>query len=116
MILMNWLKLSNKFIFHLAILFCFSVSVNAQKSFQDFKNLYPNTNEIILDNSEAYDISLESNALKIIQDNHYESLILTQNGIQNNKESFSYSDLIKLKGYDAYTVLTENGKEKKIKV
>ncbi|MEN2402849.1 DUF3857 domain-containing protein [Flavobacterium sp. MC2016-06] len=113
---MNWSKLSNKAIFQLLLLVIFSVTVSAQKSFQDFKNLYPNNNEIIIDNSEVYDIAVENNGLKIIQDNHYESLILTQNGIQNNKESFSYSDLIMLKGYDAYTVVNENGKEKKIKV
>lgn len=113
---MNWSKLSDKTSIHLAFFVFFSISVTAQKSFQDFKNVYPDNNEIILDNSEVYDISIANNALKIVQDNHYEALILTQNGILNNKESFSYSDLIMLKGYDAYTVLTENGKEKKIKV
>lgn len=113
---MNWLKLSsNTFILTAFFVFC-SISGNAQKSFQDIKNLYPDYNEIILDNTEAYDISIENNGLKIIQDNHYDSLILTENGIFNNKESFSYSDLIPLKSYDAYTVITENGKEKKIKV
>ncbi|KAF2517646.1 DUF3857 domain-containing protein [Flavobacterium foetidum] len=93
-----------------------SISVSAQKSFQDIKNLYPDYNEIILDNSESYDITIENNALKVIQDNHYEAMILTPNGIINNKESFSYSDLIRLKSYDAYTLLNENGKDKKLKV
>jgi transglutaminase-like putative cysteine protease len=116
MIQMNWSKLSNK-PFILTVFFVFySISGTAQKSFQDTKNLYSDYNEIILDNSELYDISIENNGLKIIQDNHYESMILTQNGIFNNKESFSYSGLIPLKSYDAYTVINENGKEKKIKV
>jgi len=113
---MNWLKLLNKtFILTAFFVFC-SISGNAQKSFQDIKNLYPDYNEIILENTETYDVSIENKGLKIIQDNHYDSLILTENGIFNNKESFSYSDLIPLKSYDAYTVITENGKEKKIKV
>jgi len=113
---MNWLRSLNNPFFLLLFLIFSGVSSNAQKSFQELKSLYPDYNEIILDNSEFYDISIENNALKIIQDNHSESLILTQNGILNNKESFSYSDLIQLKGYDAYTVINNNGKEKKIKV
>lgn len=113
---MNWSKLSNKSLLLIAIFALYTVSVSAQKSFQDIKKLYSDCNEIILENSEVYDISIDNNGLKIIQDNHFESMILTQNGIFNNKESFSYSDLISLKGYEAFTLITENGKEKKIKV
>ncbi|MBF4491805.1 DUF3857 domain-containing protein [Flavobacterium sp. MR2016-29] len=116
MIQMNWSKLSNKPFILIAFFVFYSISSTAQKSFQDIKNLYPDHNEVVLDNYELYDISIENNSPKIIQDNHYESIILTQNGIFNNKESFSYSDLIPLKSYDAYTVINENGKEKKIKV
>ncbi|GEL12329.1 hypothetical protein FGL01_30680 [Flavobacterium glycines] len=43
-------------------------------------------------------------------------MILSENGIQNNKESFSYSNLVKLNNYDAYALFNDNGKEKKIKV
>ncbi|AOZ98433.1 hypothetical protein BIW12_02730 [Flavobacterium commune] len=43
-------------------------------------------------------------------------MILSQNGIQNNKESFYYSNLVKLNSYDAYALFNDNGKEKKIKV
>ncbi|MTD69674.1 DUF3857 domain-containing protein [Flavobacterium sp. LC2016-13] len=116
MIQMNWSILSNRLFFLIIFFFFYSISGTAQKSFQDIKNFYPDYNEVILDNSETYDISIENNALKVIQDNHVQSLILTQNGIFNNKESFSYSDLIQLKGYEAYTVINDNGKEKKIKV
>jgi transglutaminase-like putative cysteine protease len=52
----------------------------------------------------------------VIQNNHYESLILNENGILNNKESFSYSELVKLQSYDAFTLINDNGKEKRIKV
>lgn len=113
---MNWLTSSNKPLILTAFFCLYSVLGIAQKSFQEIKDLYPDHNEIILDNTEIYDISIENNGLKIIDDSHYESMILTQNGIINNKESFSYSDLIPVKSYDAYTVVNENGKEKKIKV
>lgn len=116
MILMNWLTLSNKTIVCLLFFVFSSVAATAQKSFADIKNLYPDYNEIIVANTESYDISIENNGLKIIQDNHFESMILSQNGIINNKESFSYSDLVQLKNYDAYTIVNENGKEKKLKV
>lgn len=113
---MNWSKLSNKPLILIAFFVLCSLTASAQKSFQEIKILYPDYNEIILSNAEVYDISVENSGLKIIRDNHYESLILTQNGIFNNKESFSYSDLIPLKSYDAYTIINQNGKEKKIKV
>lgn len=113
---MNWSKLLNK-PFILAVFFALnSILAIAQKSFQNIKDLYPDYNEIILENAEVYDVSIENNGLKIIQDNHHESMVLKQNGIFNNKESFSYSDLIVLKSYDAYTIINEKGKEKKIKV
>ncbi|WP_343533840.1 DUF3857 domain-containing protein [Flavobacterium mesophilum] len=113
---MNWLTSSNKPLILSAFFCLYSIAGIAQKSFQEIKDLYPDHNEIIVDNTEIYDISIENNGLKIINDSHYESMILTQNGIINNKESFSYSDLIPVKSYDAYTVVNENGKEKKIKV
>ena len=113
---MNWSISLNKPFILTAFFALNSILTIAQKSFQDVKNLYSDYNEIILENSEVYDISIENNGLKIIQDNHYEAMVLTQNGIFNNKESFSYSDLILLKSYDAYTVINDKGKEKKIKV
>jgi hypothetical protein len=116
MIQMNWSILSNKYFFLTIFIVAYSTIITAQKSFQDTKILYPDYNEVVIDNYELYDISIENNGLKILQDTHYESMILNQNGIINNKESFSYSGLIPLKSYDAYTVLNDNGKEKKLKV
>ncbi|KFF15561.1 DUF3857 domain-containing protein [Flavobacterium hydatis] len=113
---MNWSILLNKHLLYITFFASFALTSSAQKSLQDYKNLYPDYNELILDDSQSYDISIKDKKLKIIQDNHYESMILNQNGIQNTKESFSYSDLIKLKSYDAYTIINNNGKEKKIKV
>ncbi|MES2575203.1 MAG: DUF3857 domain-containing protein [Bacteroidota bacterium] len=88
----------------------------AQNSLEEYKKQYPDFNELVLEDIQIYDLSIEKNKLKVIQDNHYESIILTENGIQGNKESFSYSDLVKLQSYDAYSVINNNGKEKKIKV
>lgn len=113
---MTWSTLSNKSFFLTIFIVAYSTIITAQKSFQDTKILYPDYNEVVIDNSELYDISIENNGLKILQDTHYESMILNQNGIINNKESFSYSGLIPLKSYDAYTVLSDNGKDKKLKV
>lgn len=89
---------------------------NAQNSLEDYKKQFPNFNELVLNDSQSYDFSIENNKIKVIQNNQYESLILNDNGILNNKESFSYSELVKLQSYDAFTLINENGKEKKIKV
>lgn len=94
----------------------FSFSTNAQNLLEEYKKQYPDFNELVLNDNQTYDFSIENNKLKVIQDNHYESVILTENGIQSNKESFSYSELVKLLNYDAYSVIYDNGKERKIKV
>jgi transglutaminase-like putative cysteine protease len=95
----------------------FAFSTNAQNLLEEYKKQYPDFNELVLNDNQSYNFSIENNKLKVIQDNHYESVILTENGIQSNKESFSYSELVKLQSYDAYSVIYDsNGKEKKIKV
>ena len=94
----------------------FAFSANAQNLLEEYKKQYPDFNELVLNDIQTYDFSIENNKLKVIQDNHHESMILTDNGIQSNKESFSYSDLVKLQSYDAFTVINDNGKERKIKV
>ncbi|WP_281335840.1 DUF3857 domain-containing protein [Flavobacterium eburneipallidum] len=94
----------------------FTFSAHAQKTFEEYKKQYPDFNELVVEHSQSYDFSIEKSKIKIIQDNHYESIILTENGILHNSESFTYSELSKLIGYEAYTVITANGKEKKIKV
>lgn len=112
---MNWLKLVNnpKNLFFVLLS---SVSSFAQSEWLDYKKNYPNVNEIIINDSQSYDFFIENKKIKVLQNNQFESLILTENGIQNNQESFSYSELVKLLDYEAYTIVTEKGKEKKIKV
>ena len=113
---MNWSKLSNKSILFIIICVLLTLSGKAQNVLEDYKKEYPNFNELILNDFQSYDFSIENKRLKIIQDNHFDSMILSENGIQNNKESFVYSELVKLNSYDAFSVLNNNGKEKKIKV
>ncbi|MGC4042079.1 MAG: DUF3857 and transglutaminase domain-containing protein [Flavobacterium sp.] len=116
MIQIIWSKLLSKNSFYTG-LFIFSVTAAySQNSFEDYKKQYPDYNELILNNSTSYSISIVDKKLKVIQDNQFDSMILSENGIQNNKESISYSDLVKLISYNAYTVINEKGKEKKIKV
>ena len=113
---MNWLTSSSKLAYSLLLCgFCATIA-SAQNSLQEYKKSYPGINELVLNDTQSYDLSIENKKLKVIQDNHYESIILSENGIQNNQESFSYSELIKLKSYDAYSIINDNGKEKKIKV
>jgi transglutaminase-like putative cysteine protease len=98
-------------------LFFFSVSgLTAQNNYENYKQQYPDYNELILNNYTSYSIDIVDKKLKVIQDNQFDSMILSENGIQNNKESFSYSELVKLISFNAYTVIQEKGREKKIKV
>ncbi|MFT3794101.1 DUF3857 domain-containing protein [Flavobacterium sp.] len=90
--------------------------VSAQQTLADYKKLYPDYNELVLHDLQQYDFSIQDKKLRVVQDNHYESMILSDMGIQNDQETFTYSELIKLNNYDAYSVLNTNGREKKIKV
>ncbi len=82
----------------------------------DIKAKYPGQNELILKDKQTYRFSLSDNKPKIISDNYFESLILSEAGIQNTSESFSFSELVPLKSFDAYTIVNAKGKEKKIPI
>lgn len=109
-------KIAMKKIYLVLFIGFFAFSTNAQNLLEDYKKQYPDFNELVVNDNQSYDFSIENNKLKVIQNNQYESIILTENGIQNNKESFTYSELVKLLGYEAYSVINDNGREKKIKV
>jgi transglutaminase-like putative cysteine protease len=113
---MNWSKLSNKGYGYLLLSVGFVLNCSAQETLQDYKKAFPDYNEMVLSDKQSYNMTIDDGKIKVIEDNHYESMILTENGIQNNEESFTYSELVKLKSYEAYTIITNNGKEKKIKV
>lgn len=105
-----------KQLFLLFFIVLFAFTGNAQNSLEEYKKQFPDFNELVLNDIQSYEFSIENDKIKVIQNNQYESLILNDNGILNNKESFSYSDLVKLKSYDAFTIINDNGKENKIKV
>ncbi|HWS59390.1 MAG TPA: DUF3857 domain-containing protein [Flavobacterium sp.] len=113
---MSWSKLLNKSNYHLVFFLFFTLIAYTQSNLQEYKKTYPGFNELVVKDFQSYEFSIENNKLKVIQDNQYESVILSDNGILHNKESFTYSELVKLLGYEAYTVIYENGNEKKIKV
>ena len=113
---MNWPKLLNKSVVTCMLIGFTSIALQAQQTFEDYKKLYPDFNEVVLLDYQGYDISIENKKLKIIQNTSFESMILSENGIHNNEESFTYSELVKLLEYDAFSVINSNGKDKKIKV
>jgi len=113
---MNWLTLSNKSFYCIVFCIFFAMNSKAQTSLEEIKKQYPDFNELVLNDIQSYDFSIENSKLKVIENNQYESIILTENGIQNNKESFNYSELVKLLNYEAYTAVNKTGKETKIKV
>lgn len=111
---MNWSILNKLYL--LLLFMSISLMSNAQESFEEFKKQFPDFNEVVLLDYQGYDILIENKKIKIIQNTSFESLILSENGIHNNKESFTYSELVKLINYEAYSVVNVKGKEKKIKV
>ena len=113
---MNWLISSNKKAIIALLIGLNSIGIYAQFTLQDYKKEFPDFNELVLLDYQGYDIFIENKKLKIIQNTSFESMILSENGIHNNQESFTYSELVKLLEYDAYSVINLNGKEKKIKV
>lgn len=92
--------------------FCQEKVLSAEK----YKKKWTDTNELILTDKNSYDIFVEAKKLRILRDSYYESIILSEHGILNNEESFSYSGLVQLKKYDAFSVINQNGKERKVKV
>lgn len=111
---MNWYKSLNN-LTAVAVVFLFTDGYS-QKTIKEYKDKYPDYNELILNEIRSYKISIEDDKLKIFQDNLSETMILTDIGIHNNKDSFMHSDLVKLVDYEAYSVINDKGKEKKIKV
>lgn len=111
---MNYSKLLNKLF--LILLISISGFALAQNTYFDYKKTYPDYNEVILNDNSSYDITIENNNIKVIESSFNESMILTEIGINNNSESFSYSELVKLIDYEANTIINDNGKERKIKV
>lgn len=108
---MNWLKSVNKITLLLLV-----TSVGIAQNISDFQKKYPGHSELILSETQTYDFSIQKNKLQVLQDNYYESIILSDIGIQSNSESFTYSELVPLKSFDAFTIINNNGRDKKIPI
>ncbi len=110
---MTWLNKIN----YLLILAFGIVNVKAlAQPLTTFQNKYPGHNELILKEYQSYDFSIIKDKLQVIQDNYFESIILSDVGIHNNSESFTFSELVPLKKFDAFTIVQSKGKEKKIPI
>ncbi|MGV3458866.1 MAG: DUF3857 domain-containing protein [Flavobacterium sp.] len=102
-----------------AALLLLSVGAAAQEkagTYQDYKNIYGDVNELVINDNITYDIFLDNKKIRVTRNNYYESMIMSENGIHNNEENFSYSELVKLNEYEAFSVINDKGKERKIKV
>src|SRR5690554_4303895 len=108
---MNWWKYSN----FLWILILIGIPGNSQ-NWQELQAKFPGYNEYILEESQSYSISVVKDKLQVTSDNYYESVILSDLGIHNNQESFVYSQLVPLKSFEAYSIVPNNGKERKIPI
>lgn len=114
---MNLSLPSNIKLLPIAVLFlCLRTTAQVPGSLQEYKNTYRDVNELIISDKSSYDIFVDNKKLRVVQDNYHESMILSENGIQNNEESFSYSGLVRLNQYEAFSIINDKGRDRKIKV
>jgi transglutaminase-like putative cysteine protease len=116
MTLMNWSKSNYKKTISIVALLLGNIAVAYSQNIVEWQKKYSGYNELILQESQTYDLSVHKNKLKVVQDNYYESVILTEIGIHNTAEMISYSDLVPLNSYEAYSVVNIKGKDKKIPI
>src|SRR5690606_33540780 len=108
---MNWWKYYNSL-----FLLTFTAVIATAQTWQELRQKHPGYNEYILEESQSYSISVVKDKLHVPSDNYYESVILSDLGNHNNQESFVYSQLIPVKSFEAYSVITNNGKERKVPI
>lgn len=113
---MNWYKLKIKITFSLFFIIAFICTAIGQNNLAENQQKYPGHNEVITNDFINYNISIVDKKIKVLKNFQFESIILTANGINNNEESITYSEFIRLNKYEAYTIINSNGKEKKVKV
>ncbi|MBN8641749.1 MAG: DUF3857 domain-containing protein [Flavobacteriales bacterium] len=107
---MNYLKLLSKN--YTLVTFLVSLTAFSQGTLQEYKSTFPDYNELIINDNTSYDFFIKDKKLNVTENSYNESMILTENGINNNSESFTYSELVKLLEYEAETVINN----KRIKV
>ncbi len=117
MIQMYLLRSNKKYL--AALLLLTALQATAQEkpgSFEEYKKTYKDVNELVISDKSSYDIFVDGKKLRVLRNNYYESMIMSENGIQNNEEDFSYSELVRLKEYEAFSIINDKGKDRKIKV
>lgn len=72
--------------------------------------------EVILMDKVEYYLSMHKNKFVAEKKRYKESVIVTEKGLHNNTESYTSSTLLPVVEYEAYTILPNSKKGKKIKV
>lgn len=93
---------------------CISTIGQTQDLIENYTKKYPGHHEIVISDIQKYYISYQKDKLKVLEDCYVETLILTEIGARNVTESFTFSELVPLNSYHGYTILSKNGKDKKI--
>lgn len=109
--LMNWLRLSKA---SLLLVLCFFLghTVQGQDDFQELKKKYAGQSEVTIEEVVKLRIDVKKGKLRIREENYFESLILSENGIGNASERFYESELVHVPKFEAYTL---SASSKKIK-
>lgn len=94
----------------------FITNMSSQPDINDMKKKYPGYSELVIKERQSYDFTLQNKRPSILQDNYFESVILSEQGVHNNAENVSFSQLVPLKSYEGYTSVKIDGKDKKIPV
>lgn len=117
MIQMYLLKLNKKYLAALLPLMALQAAAQEKTgTFAEYKKIYADVNELVISDMSSYDIFVDNKKLRVLRNDYYESMIMSENGIQNNEEDFSYSELVQLKEYEAFSIVNDKGKDRKIKV
>lgn len=98
------------------LLIFFSTRLSISQNLEILKSKFPGHNEVVLKDFQQYEISIEKNKIKVLNKTSFESQILLETGIHNNSETFSFSELVPLKEFEAQTICYDKGKERKINV
>lgn len=86
------------------------------QNLEEFLKEYGNHSEVILQEKVEYDLSVKKDKFIAERRSYRESMIVTDKGLHNDSESYITSSLQPVVEYEAYTILPDSKKNKKIKV
>lgn len=115
-LMVTFLFQSTKPVVVFCIFFGIHVGIFGQPNLQELKAMYPGQHELVLKEKQSYEFNIRKDKPVIKNNNYYESIILSELGSRNNAEVFTYSELVPLKSFDAYTIVAKDGKEKKVPI